>query len=61
MHASNARNLRAALTAALLLLPETFNDQQLLETIVGLSYTGDVRMGLAEDNRKVGHRALPKP
>ena len=27
--------------------------QELLQAVVGLSYTGDVRMGFAEDSRKV--------
>ena len=28
-------------------------EQELLQAVVGLSYTGDVRMGFAEDSRKV--------
>lgn len=47
------RNLEAALYTALLLLPEDFTTKQLLGTICSLSYTGDVRMGIAEDTSKV--------
>mmetsp|Transcript_39872 Transcript_39872/g.76198 ORF Transcript_39872/g.76198 Transcript_39872/m.76198 type:complete len:213 (-) Transcript_39872:3755-4393(-) len=51
--AANRENLRSALATALLLLPDTFSTRQLHETIVGLSYTGDIRMAIAEDRRKV--------
>jgi translocator assembly and maintenance protein 41 len=78
-------NLRSALAASLLMLPQTFTTrvrpsglgprersckgvrmgframmtgclcmaQELMEAICGLSYTGDVRVGLAEDRHKV--------
>lgn len=46
-------NRRSALQAALLLLPDSFEISQLWETIVGLSYTGDFRMHIAEDKDKV--------
>ncbi|XRB17579.1 mitochondrial translocator assembly and maintenance protein 41 [Pseudoscourfieldia marina] len=39
-------NRDAALAAALLQLPRTFTTHELLQTIVGLSYSGDVRMGV---------------
>uniref|UniRef100_A0A7S0QSL2 Phosphatidate cytidylyltransferase, mitochondrial n=1 Tax=Pyramimonas obovata TaxID=1411642 RepID=A0A7S0QSL2_9CHLO len=52
---ANAGNLRTAATCALLLLPECFTEAELFHTICGLSYSGDVRMGIAEDQRKV-HR-----
>jgi translocator assembly and maintenance protein 41 len=46
-------NLQSALRTALLLLPRRFTMQRLLRTICDLSYVGDIRMGLAEDERKV--------
>ncbi|GAX80838.1 hypothetical protein CEUSTIGMA_g8273.t1 [Chlamydomonas eustigma] len=49
-----ARNLKSALTAALLLLPEKFSIESLLKSICSLSYNGDIRVGLAEDPMKIG-------
>ncbi|KAL6759699.1 mitochondrial matrix Mmp37-domain-containing protein [Haematococcus lacustris] len=49
---AQAANLRAAAATALLLLPPSFTTQDLLVKLVGLSYHGDVRMGLAEDPHK---------
>ena len=49
-----ATNLRSALSAALLLLPVRFDDAGLFGTICGLSYSGDVRMGIGESPRKPG-------
>jgi translocator assembly and maintenance protein 41 len=46
-------NLDAAMTMALLLLPEKFTILDLYAKICGVSYIGDVRMGFAEDSRKV--------
>ncbi|GMH45030.1 hypothetical protein BSKO_12987 [Bryopsis sp. KO-2023] len=46
-------NLNSALTAALVLLPQKFTENDLLHTICNLSYSGDIRMNLAEDKRKV--------
>jgi translocator assembly and maintenance protein 41 len=52
--AAQALNLESALRIALLLLEdETFSLRQLLRVLCGLSYEGDLRMGLAEDSRKV--------
>jgi len=48
-----ARNLRSALAASLLLLPTRFDDVRMLEAICGLSYAGDVRMGVGESWHKV--------
>lgn len=45
-------NQRAALVASLLLLPGRFDGTALLRTICGLSYGGDVRMGIGESGRK---------
>uniref|UniRef100_A0A914MK47 Phosphatidate cytidylyltransferase, mitochondrial n=1 Tax=Meloidogyne incognita TaxID=6306 RepID=A0A914MK47_MELIC len=42
-----------AVQAALLLLPDKFSVKEFLHKIVGLSYKGDVRMGWAEDSRKI--------
>lgn len=50
---AQARNLEGAVRAALLLLPEKFTLRELLGTLCTLSYSGDVRMGFAEDSRKV--------
>lgn len=46
-------NLRSAVRAALLLLPETFSDFELFTMIAGLSYRGDPRMTFGENPRKV--------
>ena len=45
-------NLRSALEASLLLLPARFEAAALFRTICGLSYDGDVRMGIGESGRK---------
>lgn len=50
---AQAANLESAVRTALLLLPRRFTMRQLLHTICDLSYVGDIRMGLAEDERKV--------
>jgi translocator assembly and maintenance protein 41 len=46
-------NQRHAANTALFLLPRRFTTQEYLETIVGISFLGDFRMGLAEDPQKV--------
>jgi translocator assembly and maintenance protein 41 len=48
-------NLTHAVNVALLLLPPTFTNVELYTTIAGLSYAGDVRMGLAENPHKVSN------
>ncbi|KAK9902774.1 hypothetical protein WJX75_005730 [Coccomyxa subellipsoidea] len=48
-----AANLNAAMAASLLLLPKDFSTKDLLECLCGLSYRGDVRVGIAEDRDKV--------
>jgi len=55
--AASERNLQAALACALLLLPARFSELQLHAELCGLSYTGDVRMGVAEDAAKVSRLA----
>lgn len=47
------QNLDAAVAAARLLLPEVFTEKQLYGAVAGLSYSGDVRMGIGENPRKV--------
>lgn len=50
---SQEENLLAAISVALLLLPEEFSEQDLYLKIAGMSYMGDVRMALAENPNKV--------
>ncbi|CAN1239539.1 Phosphatidate cytidylyltransferase, mitochondrial [Linum grandiflorum] len=49
----NAVNLRAAIAAALLILPSKFTEEDLYSKICSLSYMGDLRMFFAEDKNKV--------
>lgn len=49
----NSINLRAATSAALLLLPSNFTQEDLYAKICSLSYNGDLRMLFAEDRHKV--------
>lgn len=49
----NSTNLRAATSAALLLLPSKFTEEDLYAKICSLSYMGDLRMLFAEDRNKV--------
>ncbi|XP_073316877.1 uncharacterized protein [Primulina huaijiensis] len=48
----NSVNLKAATSAALLLLPSKFSEEELYAKICGLSYMGDIRMLFAEDKNK---------
>ena len=49
------RNLQAALASGLLLSPDlrSITDYNLFKAIVSLSYLGDIRMGIAENPRKI--------
>ena len=47
------KNIQSAMKAAMLLCPQTFNISELLSIICSLSYIGDIRLGFAEDSKKV--------
>lgn len=49
---ANQVNLLSAIRVALLLLPETFSEEQLYTTIAGISYMGDPRMSVGGDDPK---------
>lgn len=46
-------NLTSAVRAALLTLPERFNERELFQKITGISYAGDPRMSFAENPHKI--------
>lgn len=49
----NLINLKSAISAALLLLPSEFSEEDLYAKVCSLSYMGDLRMLFAEDRNKV--------
>ncbi|KAL6526201.1 hypothetical protein OROMI_029841 [Orobanche minor] len=49
----NSVNLKSVSSAALLLLPSDFSEEELYAKICSLSYMGDLRMLFAEDKNKV--------
>ena len=46
------QNVRAAVSSSLLLLPQQFDASRFLDVVCGLSYGGDVRMGVGESYLK---------
>ncbi|KAG4399238.1 hypothetical protein AAZX31_08G191400 [Glycine max] len=52
VNSTNSVNSRAAVSAALLLLPSEFTEVDLYAKVCSLSYTGDIRTLFAEDKNK---------
>lgn len=59
VHDAMRYNLLSAIHSALLLLPESFKEEDLFKKIASLSYSGDFRMTFGEDKGKVDKIVMP--